>query len=104
WWGLVGGESWGGYVSLAGEKKNSSNAWGARGGSGLVPREEPIFTGKRSARRKAPRGGLFGFKFSSRRHPRKFGVKRFLVVKEVAGAVSGVACFWLPPWKKFSAA
>src|SRR5262245_15653424 len=41
-----------------------------------------------------PVGGLLGFKFSSRRHPRKFGVKRFLVVREVAGAVSGVACFW----------
>ena len=40
-----------------------------------------------------PRGGLFGFKYSSRRHPRKCGVKRFLVVREVAGAVSGVACF-----------
>jgi len=49
-------------------------------------------------------GGLFGFKFSSRPHPRKFGVKRFLVVREVARAVSGVACFGLPPWKKFSAA
>ena len=53
----------------------------------------------------APRwGGLFGFRFSFRPHPRKFGVKRFLVVSEVAGAVSGVACFGLPPWKKFSAA
>jgi hypothetical protein len=51
-----------------------------------------------------PVGGLFSFKFSSRPHPRKFGVKRFLVVREVAGAVSRVACFGLPPWKKFSAA
>src|SRR5262245_51525019 len=51
-----------------------------------------------------PVGGLFGVKFSSRPHPRKFAVKRFLVVREVAGAVSGVACFGLPPWKKFSAA
>ena len=51
-----------------------------------------------------PVGGLFVFKFSSRPHPRKFGVKRFLVVREVAGAVSGVACFGLPPWKKLSAA
>src|SRR5262249_19615722 len=33
-------------------------------------------------------------------HPRKFGVKRFLVLK-VGGVVSGVACFELPPWKKF---
>ena len=41
-----------------------------------------------------PVGGLFGFKFSSRPHPRKFGVQRFLVVREVAGAVSGVALFW----------
>src|SRR5262249_21925619 len=58
-----------------------------------------------SCRRRVPgRGDFFGFKFSSRRHPWKFGVKRFLVVREVAGAVSGVACFWLPPWKKFSAA
>ena len=51
-----------------------------------------------------PGGGLFGFKFSSRPHPRKFAVKRFLAVREVAGAVSGVACFGLPPWKKLSAA
>jgi hypothetical protein len=28
-----------------------------------------------------PRGGLFTFKFSSKPHPRKFGVKRFLVVR-----------------------
>ena len=47
-----------------------------------------------------PRGGLFGFKYSSRRHPRKCGVKRFLVVREVAGAVSGVACFWVTSLKK----
>src|SRR5215467_869295 len=46
------------------------------------------------------RGGLFGFKFSSRPHPWKFGVNRFLVVREVAGAVSGVACFGPPPWEK----
>src|SRR5215472_641415 len=45
-------------------------------------------------------GGLFGFKFSSRPHPRKFGVKRFLVVREVAGAVSGVARFGPPPGEK----
>ena len=53
--------------------------------------------------RPPPRGKLFGFKFSSRRHPRKFGQKRFLVLREVL-ARSGVACFGLPPWKKFSAA
>src|SRR5262249_61425695 len=28
-----------------------------------------------------PVGGLFGFKFSSRRRPRKFGQKRFLAVR-----------------------
>src|SRR5262249_24293636 len=48
-----------------------------------------------------PVGGLLSFKFSSRPHPRKVGVKRFLVVREVAGAVSGVACSGLPPWKRF---
>ena len=47
-----------------------------------------------------PGGGLFGFKFSSRPHPRKFGVKRFLVVREVAGAVSGVALFWATSLEK----
>src|SRR6516162_1122237 len=48
-------------------------------------------------------GGRAKIENSSRRHPRKFGQKRFLVVREVAGEVSGVACFGLPPWKKFSA-
>src|SRR5215468_6162961 len=47
-----------------------------------------------------PVGGLFNFKFSSRPHPRKFGVRRFLAVRGVAGAVSGVACFGLPPLEK----
>jgi hypothetical protein len=45
-------------------------------------------------------GGLFGFKFSSRAHPRKFGVKRFLVVREVAGAEVGWPIFGLPPSEK----
>src|SRR5262245_43767389 len=48
-------------------------------------------------------GGLFGFKFSSRPHPRKFGVKRFLAVRR-SWRGNGVDCFGLPPWKKFSAA
>src|SRR5215475_9877476 len=48
-------------------------------------------------------GGLFGFKFSSRPHPRKFGLKRFLAVRRT-WRKNGVACFGLPPWKKFSAA
>src|SRR5262245_9047722 len=47
-----------------------------------------------------PVGGTFGFKFSSRPPPRKFGVKRFLVVREVAGAVSGWPVFGLPPLEK----
>src|SRR5262249_18345667 len=50
-----------------------------------------------------PGGGLFGFKFSSRPHPRKFGVKRFLAVRR-SWRGNGVDCFGLPPWKKFSAA
>ena len=57
-----------------------------------------------------PGGGLFGFKFcgreraplgggrskienSSRRHPRKFGQKRFLAVRR-SWRGNGVACFW----------
>jgi len=40
-----------------------------------------------------PVGGLFGFKFSSRRHPRKFGQKRFLAVRR-SWRKNGVACFW----------
>src|SRR6266511_2518918 len=47
-----------------------------------------------------PVGGLFGFKFSSRRHPRKFVVKRFLEVREVAGAEVGWLIFGLPPSEK----
>jgi hypothetical protein len=50
-----------------------------------------------------PGGGLFGFKFSSRPHPRKFGLKRFLAVRR-SWRGNGVACFGLPFWKKFSAA
>ena len=38
-------------------------------------------------------GGLFGFKFSSRPHPRKFGQKRFLAVRR-SWRGNGVACFW----------
>src|SRR5262245_5915833 len=40
-----------------------------------------------------PPGGLFDFKFSSRPHPRKFGQKRFLVVRR-SWQGNGVACFW----------
>src|SRR5262249_18313765 len=52
----------------------------------------------------APRwGGRAKIENSSRRHPRKFGQKRFLVVRR-SWRKNGVACFGLPPWKKFSAA
>src|SRR5262249_49130742 len=68
------------------------------------PRGQPHFVLPPNLYMGPREGGLFGFKFSSRPHPRKFGVKRFLVVRGVAGAVSRVACFGLPPWKKFSAA
>src|SRR5262249_36951743 len=45
-------------------------------------------------RRPALGGGRARFENSSRPHPQKFGQKRFLAVRGVAGAVSGVACFW----------
>src|SRR6516164_8084038 len=49
----------------------------------------------------APRvGGLFGFKFSSRRHPRKFGQKRFLAVRR-SWRGNGWPVFGLPPSKNY---
>src|SRR6516162_4711441 len=48
-------------------------------------------------------GGRAKIENSSRRHPRKFGQKRFLAVRR-SWRGNGVACFGLPPWKKFSAA
>src|SRR6516162_11273750 len=47
-----------------------------------------------SRREREALGGRAKIENSSRPHPRKFGVKRFLVLRGVAGAVSGVACFW----------
>src|SRR5262249_26684038 len=48
----------------------------------------------------APRqGGLFGFKFSSRAHPRKFGLKRFLAVRR-SWCGSRVAYFWVTSFRK----
>src|SRR5215475_6075477 len=44
-------------------------------------------------------GGLFGFKFSSRRHPRKFGQKRFLAMRR-SWRGNGVACFWATSLEK----
>src|SRR5262249_2966397 len=46
-----------------------------------------------------PVGGLFGFKFSSRPHPWKFAVKRFLVLREVAGGKWG-GLFWATSLEK----
>src|SRR5215471_5984331 len=46
-----------------------------------------------------PVGGLFSFKFSSGRHPRKFGQKRFLAVRR-SWRGNGVACFWATSLKK----
>jgi len=46
-----------------------------------------------------PVGGLFGFKFSSRPHPRKLGVKRFLAVRK-SWRGNGVACFWATSLEK----
>src|SRR5262244_4592664 len=46
-----------------------------------------------------PVGGLFGFKFSSRRHPRKFGQKRFLAVRK-SWRGNGVACLWATSLEK----
>src|SRR6516225_9489312 len=44
-------------------------------------------------------GGLFGFKFSSRPHPRKFGEKRFLAVRR-SWRGNGVALFWATSLEK----
>src|SRR5215468_59765 len=46
-----------------------------------------------------PVGGLFGFKFSSRHHPWKFGVKRFLVLREVLARKWG-GLFWAASLEK----
>src|SRR6516225_5355485 len=53
------------------------------------PRGQPHFVLPPNLIMGPPVGGLFGFVFSSRPHPRKLGVKRFLVVREVAGAEVG---------------
>src|SRR5262245_21039282 len=46
-----------------------------------------------------PGGGLFGFKFSSRPHPRKFAVKRFLVVRRLVVRKWG-GLFWATSLEK----
>ena len=69
-------------------------------GAGARAASQPHFVLPPNLYMGPPGGGLFGFKFSSRPHPRKFGVKRFLVVRQVAGAVSGVALFWATSLEK----
>src|SRR5215468_1629144 len=46
-----------------------------------------------------PVGGLFGFKFSSRPHPWKYGVKRFLVLRKVLARKWG-GLFWATSLEK----
>src|SRR5262249_60286717 len=71
--------------------------WGRRGGGGGVG------GGARAARLACaegpPVGGLFGFKFSSKPHPRKFGQKRFLAVRR-SWRGNGVALFWATSLEK----
>src|SRR5262249_57729776 len=56
------------------------------------PRGQPHFVLPPNLYMGPPVGGLFGFRFSSRPHPRKFGVKRFLVVR-MSWRGNGGACF-----------
>src|SRR5262245_55921694 len=51
--------------------------------------------------REAPGGGRAKIENSSRRHPRKFGQKRFLAVRR-SWRGNGVACFWATSLKKIS--
>src|SRR6516164_11252870 len=74
---------------------------GAGAQHGDVGREANLILSCRRTSIWDPRGGgLFDFKFSSRPRPRKFGVKRFLVVREVAGAEVGWPVLGLPPLEK----
>src|SRR5215831_15154561 len=49
--------------------------------------------------RKAPGGGRAKIEKLSRRHPRKFGLKRFLAVRR-SWRGNGVACFWVTSFGK----
>src|SRR6516162_9522548 len=73
------------------ERARSMATWAARPTSFCLA-AEPLY-GTPGA------GGLFGFKFSSRPHPRKFGQKRFLAVRR-SWRGNGVACFWATSLKK----
>src|SRR6516165_4577564 len=56
---------------------------------------------RQRGRVRAPRGGgRAKIENSSRRHPRKFGQKRFLAVRR-SWRGSGWPVFGLPPWKKY---
>src|SRR5262245_23322113 len=48
---------------------------------------------RQGGRERAPGGGRAKIEDSSRRHPRKFGLKRFLAVRR-SWRGNGVACFW----------
>src|SRR5262249_60477370 len=63
------------------------------------PRGQPHFVLPPNLYIGPPVGGLFGFRFSARPHPRKFGVKRFLVVRR-SWRGNGVACFWATSLEK----
>src|SRR5262245_8375256 len=54
-----------------------------------------------AAARRPPGGGRAKIENSSRRHPRKFSLKRFLAVKRSWRRKWGSPVFGLPPWKKY---
>src|SRR5262249_35414129 len=63
------------------------------------PRGQPHFVLPPDLYMGPPGGGLFGFKFSSRPHPRKFAVKRFLVVRRLLVRKWG-GLFWATSLEK----
>src|SRR6516164_3644306 len=63
------------------------------------PRANLILSCRRTSIMNPPVGGLFGFKFSSRPHPRKFGAKRFLAARR-SWRGNGVAWFWATSLEK----
>src|SRR6516164_673338 len=63
------------------------------------PRASLILSCRRTSIMNPPVGGLFGFKFLRRPHPRKFGQKRFLAVRR-SWRGNGVACFWATSLEK----
>ena len=68
---------------IANAMQDGGTGAGAQHG-GAGPEANLILSCHRTSMWAPPReGDRFGFKFSSRRHPRKFGQKRFLVLREV---------------------